>query len=113
MFEFSVSKNMVNENNNDKRRIPAHLLAYLLTLGVKELKISVEHGRVVTTLNIIYSTDASPPKLQKYDPTFICIVTDPQMPRATQHNSTRPQKKNSLCTICSNQFLQSLVTLQK
>ena len=53
MFEFSVSKDMKNKNNNDKRRIPTHLLAYLLTLIVKELKISVEQGRVVTTLNII------------------------------------------------------------
>ena len=43
------------DNNNDKRRIPAHLLAYLPTLIVKELKISVEPCRVVTTLNIIFS----------------------------------------------------------
>jgi hypothetical protein len=45
MFEFSVSK----DDNSDKRRIPA----YLLTLVVKELKTSVEQGRVVTTLKII------------------------------------------------------------
>jgi hypothetical protein len=44
MFEFSVSKDM-KKINNDKRRIPA----YLLTLIVKELKISVEQGSVVTT----------------------------------------------------------------
>jgi hypothetical protein len=34
-------------NNNDKRKI----LAYLLTLVVKKLKINVEQGRVVTILN--------------------------------------------------------------
>ena len=51
MFEFSVSKDM--KKKIDKRRIPTYLLAYLLTLIVKELKISVEQGRVVTTLNII------------------------------------------------------------
>ena len=48
MFEFSVSENM-KKTNNDKRRIPTYLLVYLLTLIVKELKISVEQGRVVTT----------------------------------------------------------------
>ena len=53
MFEFSVSKDMKTQYKNDKRRIPAHLLAYLLTLIVKELKISVEKGKVVTTLNRI------------------------------------------------------------
>ena len=53
MFGFSVGKDMENQNNNDKRRIPTYLLAYLLTLIVKELKISVEHCRVVITLNII------------------------------------------------------------
>ena len=47
------SKDMENQNNNDKRRISTHLLAYLLTLIVMELKISVEQGRVITTLNII------------------------------------------------------------
>jgi hypothetical protein len=45
MFEFSVSK----DDNSDKRRIPG----YLLTLIVKELKTSVEQGRVVMTLKII------------------------------------------------------------
>ena len=30
-----------------------HKFKYLLTLIAKELNISVEHGRVVTTLNII------------------------------------------------------------
>ena len=53
MFEFSVGKIIMGEVNNDKRRIPAYFLAYLLTLIVKELKISVQHGRVVTTLNTI------------------------------------------------------------
>ena len=54
MFEFSVSKDIKKwVNNNDKKRTPAYLVAYLLTLIVKELKISIKHGRVVTTLNII------------------------------------------------------------
>jgi len=38
MFEFSVSKDMEKKNNNDKRRIPAYLLALCLILIVKELK---------------------------------------------------------------------------
>ena len=36
MFEFSVSKDIEKKNNNDDRRIIIHLLAYLLTLIVKE-----------------------------------------------------------------------------
>ena len=52
MFEVSVGKDMDKKKNNDKRRIPTHLLAYLLTLIVNDLKISVEQGRVATTLNI-------------------------------------------------------------
>ena len=53
VFEFSVSKDMGKTINNDKRRIPAFLLAFLRTLVVKKLKVSVEQGKVVTTLNII------------------------------------------------------------
>ena len=56
MHEFSVSKDM-KKINNDKRRkevavgkVAAHLC---LTLIIKELKISVERDRLVTTLNII------------------------------------------------------------
>ena len=51
----SVDKDMkrIEKNNNDKRRMPTFLLAYILTLIVKESKISVERGRVVTTLNTI------------------------------------------------------------
>ena len=52
MFEFSVSKD-IEIYNNDKRRLPTYLLANLLTSIIKELKINVEQGRVVTTLNII------------------------------------------------------------
>ena len=37
MFEFNVYKEWEKKINN---RIPTHLLAYLLTLIVKELKIS-------------------------------------------------------------------------
>ena len=46
MFEFTTNKDMKIRVNNDKKRIPTYLLAYLLTLIVKELKISVEQGRV-------------------------------------------------------------------
>ena len=49
MFEFSFSKDMRRKINNDKRRIPRSLLALI----VKELKIGVEQGRAVTTLNMI------------------------------------------------------------
>ena len=53
MFEFSVSKYMKKKDIIRKLaagKVAAHLCP---TLIVKELKISVEHGRVVTTLNII------------------------------------------------------------
>ena len=53
MFAFSIIKDIEKKITNDKRRILAYLLAYLLTLIVKKLKISVEQGRVITTLNII------------------------------------------------------------
>jgi hypothetical protein len=42
MFEFSVSKDMIKKIKNHKRRIPTYLPANLLTLIIKELKISVE-----------------------------------------------------------------------
>ena len=41
MFEISVIKD-IKINNNDERRIPRYLLANLLALIIKELKISVE-----------------------------------------------------------------------
>jgi hypothetical protein len=41
------------KSNNGKRRIQAYLLVDLLILIVKELKISVEQSRMITTLNII------------------------------------------------------------
>ena len=53
MFEFKVSKDM---KKNDITRevavgkVAAHLC---LALIIKELKINVEQGRVVTTLNLI------------------------------------------------------------
>jgi hypothetical protein len=58
MHKFSVSKDMKKKSNNDKRRrdmvvgkvVVMHLC---LTLIMKELKFSVEHDRVVTTLNTI------------------------------------------------------------
>jgi hypothetical protein len=54
MFEINVSRDMKNNNNNnDIRRILAYLPAYLPTLVVKKLKISVEKGRVAKTLSII------------------------------------------------------------
>ena len=54
MFEFSVGKDMKKKlNKKDNRRISTRLLAYLLTLIVKQLEIDVGQGRVVTTLNLI------------------------------------------------------------
>ena len=53
MFEFSVGKDMKKGGYNKEvavGNVAAHLC---LTLIVKELKISVELGRVATTLNII------------------------------------------------------------
>ena len=53
VFEFSVSKDMKKKDNIREvgvGKVAAHLC---LTLLVKDLKISVEQGRVVTTLNII------------------------------------------------------------
>ena len=55
MFEFSASKDIREKEKSDKRRITTYLLAYLLTLIIKKLKISVEQGRLVTTLNILFS----------------------------------------------------------
>ena len=49
MFEFSVSNDMKKIMTMIDRRITA----CLLILIVMELKISVEQGRVVTTLSII------------------------------------------------------------
>ena len=53
MFEFTVSKDM--KLNDIIREVAVGKVAAhsSLTLYVKELKIRVEQGRVVTTLNII------------------------------------------------------------
>jgi hypothetical protein len=56
MHEFSVSKDMIKNTNNTRRRevVVGKVVAHLcLTLIIKELRISVEQDRVVTTLNII------------------------------------------------------------
>ena len=53
MFEFSVNKDMKKKDIMREvaiGKVAAHLC---LTLIVKELKISVEQGSVVTTLNIV------------------------------------------------------------
>jgi hypothetical protein len=53
MFEFSVSKYMKERDIIREvavGKVAAHLCLILI---VKELRFSVEHGRVVTTLNII------------------------------------------------------------
>ena len=53
MFEFNVSKDMKKKDRIREvvvGKVATHLC---LTLIIKELKISVEQGRVVTTLNII------------------------------------------------------------
>ena len=55
MHDFGVSKDMKKINNDKRRRemavgkVAAHLC---LALIIKELRISVEHDRVVTTQNI-------------------------------------------------------------
>jgi hypothetical protein len=44
----------MKKNGYEKEVVVGKVVAHLcLTLFVKELKISVEHGRVVTTLNTI------------------------------------------------------------
>ena len=57
MHKFSVSKDMKKKINNDKRRrdmVIGKVVGHLcLTLTIKDLKFSVEHERVVTTLNTI------------------------------------------------------------
>jgi hypothetical protein len=40
------------KKNYDRRRIPTYLLANLPTLIIKELRISVEQGTMVATLNL-------------------------------------------------------------
>ena len=54
MFEYSATKDMKKKDiirEVGVGKVAPHLC---LTLIVKELKINVEHGRVVTTLNIIF-----------------------------------------------------------
>ena len=53
MFEFSVSKDMQKEDIIREVAIGKVVSHLCLTLIVKELKICVEHGKTVTTLNII------------------------------------------------------------
>ena len=53
MFEFSVSKDMKKEDIIREVAVGKVAVHLCLTLIIKELKISVEHGRVVTTLNLI------------------------------------------------------------
>ena len=57
MHKFSVSKDMRKNINNDRRRrdmVVGKVVVHLcLTLIIKELKVSVEHDRVLTTLNTI------------------------------------------------------------
>jgi len=53
MFEFSVSKNM-KKCFTWRERIVGKVATHLcLILIVKKLKINIEHGKVVTTLNIM------------------------------------------------------------
>jgi hypothetical protein len=53
MFEFSVSKDMKQKYIIRKVAVGKVATHLYLTLIVKKLKISVERGRVVTTLNVI------------------------------------------------------------
>jgi hypothetical protein len=53
MFKFSASKD-VKKKDIIREVVVGKVAAHLcLTLIVKELKINVEHGRMVTTLNIL------------------------------------------------------------
>ena len=53
MFKFNVNKNMKYIYIIREVAVGKAAAQLCLTLIFKELKISVEHGRVVTTLNII------------------------------------------------------------
>ena len=53
MFEFSVSKDVEKKDIIREVAIGTIVAHLCLTLIVKELKISVEQGRMITTLNII------------------------------------------------------------
>ena len=50
---------MLHKKGGGIGKVVAHLC---LTLIVKESKISIEHGGVVTTLNIIFSVVVSSPR---------------------------------------------------
>jgi len=53
MFEFNINKDMKKEYNKGSGTYMSVAAHISLTLFVKELKINVEQGRVVTSLNII------------------------------------------------------------
>jgi hypothetical protein len=53
IFEFSVSKDMKKEDAKREVAVGKVVAHLCLALSFKELRISVERGRVVTTLNII------------------------------------------------------------
>jgi hypothetical protein len=53
MFEFSVGKDMAKKDITWEVAVGKIATHLYLTLIAKELKISVEQSRVVTTLNII------------------------------------------------------------
>jgi hypothetical protein len=53
MFEFNINKDMKKEYNKGSGTYMSVAAHICLTLFVKELKINVEQGRVVTSLNII------------------------------------------------------------
>jgi hypothetical protein len=53
MFDFSVSKDMKKKDIIREVAVGKIVARLCLTIIVKDLKISVEHGRLVTTLNII------------------------------------------------------------
>ena len=60
MFECSVSKDM-DKKDIIREVVVGKVVAHLcLTLIVMEFKISVEQGRVVTTLNILFSVANGP-----------------------------------------------------
>ena len=61
LFEFSVGKDMKKKDIIREVAIGKVVAHLCLTLIVKELKISVQHGKMVTILNIIFCVAVSSP----------------------------------------------------
>ena len=85
MFDFSVRKDMIKKDITREEAVGKIVAHLCLTLIVKELKTSVGHGRMVTTLNII-----------KHLISFLvywCRVTPCLILKVTVHSSTEETDK--------------------